>query len=68
MALNELAARKVRALTEHLAYELWEHRGQPLGSPEVDWLSAEKCLASVLGESVLPVYSFRMGPNEGPCR
>lgn len=23
------------------AYELWEMRGQPQGSPEVDWLAAE---------------------------
>jgi Protein of unknown function (DUF2934) len=27
-----------------LAYELWERRGCPLGSPEVDWLAAEQAL------------------------
>lgn len=24
-----------------LAHKLWEQRGRPLGSPEVDWLAAE---------------------------
>ncbi len=28
------------------AYELWEARGCPLGSPEVDWLQAEEELRS----------------------
>jgi len=23
------------------AYELWEYRGRPIGSPEVDWFRAE---------------------------
>ncbi|MHB8524992.1 MAG: DUF2934 domain-containing protein [Candidatus Acidiferrales bacterium] len=23
------------------AYELWEQRGRPIGSPEVDWFRAE---------------------------
>jgi hypothetical protein len=27
-----------------LAYELWERRGRPLGSPEVDWYAAESAL------------------------
>jgi Protein of unknown function (DUF2934) len=37
----------------NLAYELWEHRGRPLGSPEIDWYAA----ASALGV-----------PEEGPYR
>ena len=24
------------------AYELWRQRGSPIGSPEVDWLTAER--------------------------
>lgn len=24
------------------AYELWRQRGSPIGSPEVDWLAAER--------------------------
>lgn len=67
MEVDGLAARKIHALTEHFAYTLWEHRGQPLGSPEVDWLAAEKCLASVLGEPELPRYVFGMEPNEARC-
>ena len=27
-----------------LAYELWERRGRPLGSPEIDWYAAERAL------------------------
>ena len=29
-----------------LAYSLWEHRGKPEGTPEVDWLEAEQVLQS----------------------
>ena len=28
-----------------LAYELWQRRGRPLGSPEIDWYAAESALA-----------------------
>ena len=27
-----------------LAYQYWEARGMPLGSPEVDWVAAERAL------------------------
>ena len=27
---------------EKLAYKLWEQRGRPFGSPEVDWFAAEQ--------------------------
>jgi hypothetical protein len=27
---------------EKLAYRFWEVRGRPFGSPEVDWLKAER--------------------------
>jgi len=27
-----------RELTKKLAYQYWERRGRPLGSPEIDWL------------------------------
>jgi hypothetical protein len=29
-----------------LAYRLWEERGRPLGSPEVDWYQTERELES----------------------
>ena len=31
-----------------LAYKLWEQRGRPLGSPEVDWFAAEQAVYSGL--------------------
>jgi hypothetical protein len=31
-----------------LAYQLWEKRGHPFGSPEVDWFGAERAVYSSL--------------------
>ena len=31
-----------------LAYKLWEERGRPFGSPEVDWFAAERAVYSSL--------------------
>jgi hypothetical protein len=36
-----------------LAYKLWEQRGRPLGSPEVDWFLAEQTVYSALVASGL---------------
>ena len=36
-----------------LAYKLWEERGRPFGSPEVDWFAAERALYSSLVASGL---------------
>ena len=36
-----------------LAYRFWEERGRPLGSPEVDWLAAERAVYSALVASGL---------------
>jgi hypothetical protein len=36
-----------------LAYKLWEERGRPSGSPEVDWFAAEQALCSALVASGL---------------
>ena len=36
-----------------LAYKLWEERGRPLGSPEVDWFAAERAVYSALVASGL---------------
>ncbi len=33
-----------------LAYHLWESRGCPIGTPEQDWLDAEKDLAAKQAE------------------
>lgn len=34
-----------------LAYELWEQRGRPFGSPEVDWFAAERAVYASLAAS-----------------
>jgi hypothetical protein len=36
-----------------LAYKLWEKRGRPLGSPEVDWFAAEQAVYAALVASDL---------------
>lgn len=36
-----------------LAYKLWEERGHPFGSPEVDWFEAERAVYSALVASGL---------------
>jgi hypothetical protein len=36
-----------------LAYQRWENRGRPFGSPEVDWFEAERAVASSLEASGL---------------
>jgi Protein of unknown function (DUF2934) len=33
---------------EKLAYKLWEERGRPTGSPDVDWNAAERAVYSSL--------------------
>jgi hypothetical protein len=57
-------------LTKKLAYENWERRGRPFGSPEVDWFAAEKELAATFGERAegLPLSCVQFDPDEDPCR
>lgn len=40
-----------------LAYKLWEERGCPLGSPEVDWFAAERAVYAALVASGLVIAS-----------
>lgn len=40
-------------LVQRLAYQHWEKRGSPLGSPEIDWFAAEKAMrASLLASGI----------------
>jgi hypothetical protein len=57
-------------LTRRVAYELWERRGRPFGSPEVDWAAAEKALAASFkhSEKELPLYNFQLEACEGGYR
>lgn len=34
-----------------LAYKLWQERGRPIGSPEVDWFAAERAMYESLAAS-----------------
>jgi hypothetical protein len=40
-----------------LAYQYWEERGRPFGSPEVDWFRAERVVYESLLESGLITQS-----------
>ena len=53
-----------------LAYRLWEKRGCPLGSPEVDWFEAKNQVATALAknEAVMAFLAVGMEPKEGPWR
>jgi hypothetical protein len=45
-------------VTAKLAYEHWEKRGRPQGSPDVDWYAAEATLREYLLAS-----GIEIGPN-----
>ena len=64
--MNEFYADEVNELMRKLAYEFWEQRGRPVGSPDVDWQKAEERLRSYgFGSPVGPPLSaFSMGPSE----
>jgi hypothetical protein len=40
-------------LVTKLAYQLWEQRGRPAGSPDIDWFAAEQALYASLVASGL---------------
>jgi hypothetical protein len=48
-----------REFVARLAYQHWERRGMPLGSPEVDWFAAERALYESLVASGLVSPSAR---------
>jgi Protein of unknown function (DUF2934) len=49
-----------------LAYQYWEERGMPLGSPEVDWFAAERELYESLVASGLVSRSASNNQNICP--
>lgn len=51
-----------------LAYKLWEHRGRPVGSPEIDWSAAESALGVRDSQEEFWLSGVRMEPEEGPYR
>jgi Protein of unknown function (DUF2934) len=47
------------------AYQSWEARGRPWGSPETDWFQAEQELAAVEPEGVLSKVAREVGSAIG---
>ena len=66
--MGEPLAADTHEMTAKLAYQLWEQRGRPVGSPEVDWFAAEETLASAHRDPRLdfPLYGVTLEANEGP--
>ena len=48
-----------------LAYHLWERRGRPLGSPEIDWYAAESALGVRDSQEQFSPLSVHLEPEEG---
>jgi DUF2934 family protein len=46
-----------------LAYHIWEGRGRPLGSAEVDWYEAERQLQARRSEMLPPATGPGLGPR-----
>ena len=46
-------------LVQKLAYQQWEKRGSPLGSPEIDWFAAERAVRTYLLAS-----GIELGPDQ----
>jgi Protein of unknown function (DUF2934) len=51
-----------------LAYELWERRGRPLGSPEIDWYAAKSGLGVRDSREEFMLPGVRFEPEEGVYR
>jgi len=52
-----------------LAFKLWEARGRPFGSPDVDWYRAEQILKNASEKSqALRLWSLDPEPYEGPSQ
>jgi hypothetical protein len=50
---NDFFGEDRHELVAKLAYEHWEARGRPFGSPDVDWFAAERALYESLVASGL---------------
>ncbi len=50
---------------ESLAYKLWEERGAPFGTPEVDWFRAEEQLGAASNDTPLAILAKTIGSALG---
>ena len=66
--MAELLAGDAHEVTAKLAYQFWEQRGRPFGSSQVDWVAAEKALASAQrgAKLDLSLYGIILEASEGP--
>ncbi|OLB30224.1 MAG: hypothetical protein AUH13_12165 [Acidobacteria bacterium 13_2_20CM_58_27] len=69
---SRLASKKEEKYTHEgiarLAYELWERRGRPRGSPEIDWYAAETALGVQDSREEFSLAGVRFEPEEGAYR
>jgi hypothetical protein len=47
------------------AYQAWEERGRPWGTPDIDWFRAERDLSSSESESTLSKVAREVGSVVG---
>ncbi len=57
--LTDFCGEDRHELVQKLAYQRWEKRGSPPGSPEIDWFVAEKAMRAYLLAS-----GIELGPDE----
>ena len=70
MPTIDFIAGEEHEVTAVLAYRLWEKRGCPLGSPEVDWFEAKNQIATALAkkEGLIALAAVGIEPTEEPWR
>ena len=70
MVMNSPTACSAHEVLAKLAYECWERRGRPLGSPEIDWSTAESALLSSLPDNRqdFSLCGVRLEADEGSSR
>ena len=70
MPTIDFIAGEEHEVTAILAYRLWEKRGCPFGSPEVDWFEAKNQVATALAENEASIALSAVGmePKEEPWR
>jgi hypothetical protein len=68
--MKDSGASDLHEITLRLAFENWERRGRPFGSPQIDWSAAEKALIPSLTqlEQDFSLYSLRLEANEKSYR
>ena len=61
MPMMDFLAGEEHEVTAVLAYRLWEKRGCPFGSPEVDWFEAKIQMDKALAKDDTTIAIFATG-------